>query len=166
MIFFFKKQILGITCLKNFLFAILFFPLLLSLLFSSFTYLFLKFLHQNIIDLQCCLKVYSKVDQLYLYIYPVFKRVFSHIGHYRILRRVPFAIPSVQFNRSFVSDSFATPWTVASQASLSITNSRSLLKLMSLESEMPSYHLIVNHPLLLLLAQMVKDLPAMQETSV
>ena len=52
------------------------------------------------------------------------------------------------------------------QASLSITNSWSLLKLMSLESEMPSYHLIVYHPLLLLLAQMVKDLPAMQETPV
>ena len=36
---------------------------------------------------------------------------------------------------------FATPWTAARQASLSITNSRSLLKLMSIESEMPSNHL-------------------------
>ena len=44
----------------------------------------------------------------------------------------------------------ATPWTVAPQASLSITNSQSLLKLMSIESVMPSYHLILCHPLLLL----------------
>ena len=45
---------------------------------------------------------------------------------------------------------FVTPWTAAHQASLSITNSRSLLKLMSTESVMPSNHLILCHPLLLL----------------
>ena len=45
---------------------------------------------------------------------------------------------------------FATPWTVARQASLSITNSWSLLNLMSIESVMPSNHLILCHPLLLL----------------
>ena len=45
---------------------------------------------------------------------------------------------------------FETPWTAASQASLSITNSRSSLKLMSIESVMPSNHLILCHPLLLL----------------
>ena len=44
---------------------------------------------------------------------------------------------------------FATPWTAAHQASLSIINSRSLLKLMSIESVMPSNHLILCHPLLL-----------------
>ena len=43
----------------------------------------------------------------------------------------------------------ATPWTAACQASLSITNSRSLLKLMSIEPLMPSNHLILCHPLLL-----------------
>ena len=43
---------------------------------------------------------------------------------------------------------FETPWTVACQASLSITNSQSLLKLMSIESVMPSNHLIFCHPLL------------------
>ena len=43
----------------------------------------------------------------------------------------------------------ATPWTVAHQASLSITNSRSLLKLMSIKLVMPSSHLILCHPLLL-----------------
>ena len=45
---------------------------------------------------------------------------------------------------------FSTPWTAAGQASLSIINSRSLLKLMSIESVMPSNHLILCHPLLLL----------------
>ena len=45
---------------------------------------------------------------------------------------------------------FATPWSAARQASLSFTNSRSLLKLMSIESVMPSSHLILCHPLLLL----------------
>ena len=44
---------------------------------------------------------------------------------------------------------FVTPWTAAHQASLSITNSQSLLKLMSIESVMPSSHFIFCHPLLL-----------------
>ena len=44
---------------------------------------------------------------------------------------------------------FETPWTTARQASLSITNSWSLLKLISIESVMPSNHLILCHPLLL-----------------
>ena len=57
-------------------------------------------------------------------------------------------ISSVQFSRSVVSD-FATPWTAAHQASLSRTNSQSLLKFMSIESVMPSCHLIFCHPLLL-----------------
>ena len=45
---------------------------------------------------------------------------------------------------------FATPWTAACQASLSITSSWSLPKLMSIESVMPSNHLVLCHPLLLL----------------
>ena len=45
---------------------------------------------------------------------------------------------------------FVTPWTAALQASLSITNSQSLLKLMSIELVMPSNHLILCRPLLLL----------------
>ena len=45
---------------------------------------------------------------------------------------------------------FATPWTAARQSSLSITNTQSLLKLMSIELVMPSNHLILCHPLLLL----------------
>ena len=45
---------------------------------------------------------------------------------------------------------FVTPWSAARQASLSITNSRSSLKLMSIESVMPSSHLILCRPILLL----------------
>ena len=58
-------------------------------------------------------------------------------------------ISSVQFSRSAVSDS-ATPWTAPCQASLFITNSRSLLKLKAIELVMPSNHLILCRPLLLL----------------
>ena len=57
---------------------------------------------------------------------------------------------SVQFSRSVMSDSLQPPWTAARQASVSSTNSWSLLKLMSVESVMPSNHLILCHPLLLL----------------
>ena len=53
-----------------------------------------------------------------------------------------------QFSHSVVSDS-ATPWTAACQASLSITNSWSLSKLMFIESVMPSNHFILCHPLLI-----------------
>ena len=58
---------------------------------------------------------------------------------------------SVEF--SLVAQSCPThcnPWTAAHQASLSITNSQSLLKLMSIELVMPSNHLILCHPLFLL----------------
>ena len=63
--------------------------------------------------------------------------------------RKQYNIDSVdQFSWSVVSNS-ATPWTAAPQASLPITNSLSLLKLMSMESVMPSNHLILFCPLLL-----------------
>ena len=55
---------------------------------------------------------------------------------------------SLQFSCSVVSNS-ATPWTAACQASLSMTNSQSLLKVMSIESVMPANHLILCHSLLL-----------------
>ena len=54
---------------------------------------------------------------------------------------------SVQFSHSVVSDS-VTPWTAVHQASVSITNPWSLLKLRSIESVMPSNHLIFCHLLL------------------
>ena len=57
----------------------------------------------------------------------------------------------IQFSsvQAFNLQLFETPWTAACQPSLSITNSRSLLKLMSIESVIPSNHLILCHPLLL-----------------
>ena len=58
-----------------------------------------------------------------------------------------FQFSSVQFSHSVMSNS-ATPWTSAHQASLFITNSWSLLKLMSTVSVMPCNHLILCHPLL------------------
>ena len=59
-------------------------------------------------------------------------------------------VPQFSSVQSFSCVRFiATPWTIARQASLSITNSRSLFKLISIESMMPSNHLILCHPLLL-----------------
>ena len=60
-----------------------------------------------------------------------------------------FAAPFLQFSHSVMSDT-VTPWTAALQASLSLTNSRSLLKLMCIKSVIPSNHLILCCPLLLL----------------
>ena len=78
--------------------------------------------------------------------------LFLHLLHWQVILyhlgspRAP--ISSVQ-SLSLVQ-LFATPWTAAHQASLSITNSQSLLKLMSIESVMPSNHLILCRPLFLL----------------
>ena len=69
--------------------------------------------------------------------------------HFRTFLTNVFLNSSVQFSRSVVSDS-ATPWTAARQASLSITNSRSTPRLMSIELVMPSSHLILCCSLLLL----------------
>ena len=66
----------------------------------------------------------------------------------KYLNFYPFQFSSVQLLSHVPL--FATPWTTARQASLSITNSRSLPKLMSIELVMPSNHLILCHPLLLL----------------
>ena len=68
--------------------------------------------------------------------------------HFENINRV-LKFSSVQFRCSVIW-LFATPWIAAHQASLSITNSQSLLKLMSIESVMPSSHLILCHPLILL----------------
>ena len=59
---------------------------------------------------------------------------------------------SVQLSCSVMSNSFATPWIAAHQSFLSITSSQSLLKLMSIQSVMPSNHLILCCPILLLLS--------------
>ena len=60
-----------------------------------------------------------------------------------------YVLDSVRFSCSVLSDS-VNPWTAARLASLSTTNSRSLCKLVSIESMMPSNHLILCHPLLFL----------------
>ena len=65
--------------------------------------------------------------------------------HLLLGRKASTNLSSVQFSHSVVSDRFfATPWTAAHQASLSITNYWSLIKLMSIELVMPSNHLILS----------------------
>ena len=76
----------------------------------------------------------------------LFKYIFNNM-HF-VLYTIIYAYQSVQ-SLSHVQV-FSTPWIVAHQASLSITNSWSLLKLLSIESVMPSNHLILCFPLLLL----------------
>ena len=92
----------------------------------------------NTIHIGCCphalpLSVSLVVNGLYLY--DTLVKTNEPISSVQLLSRVQF---------------FVTPWTAACQASLSLTNSRSLLKLMSIESMVPSNHLILCHPLLLL----------------
>ena len=73
----------------------------------------------------------------------------EHHLTYMMCVYIAYLFSSVQVSHSVISDS-VTPWTAAHQASLSITNSWSLPKLMCMESVMPSNHLILCHPLLLL----------------
>ena len=83
-------------------------------------------------------------QMLYFYCYSIKLKLIYSMGYLEMC--------SVQFS-SVQSLScvqlFATPWISACQPSLSITNSRSLLKLMSIKSVIPSNHLILCHPLLL-----------------
>ena len=55
--------------------------------------------------MSCQFLLYSKVNQLYRYIYPLFFRFFSHIGHYRVLSRVPCAIQQVLISYLFFFNS-------------------------------------------------------------
>ena len=73
------------------------------------------------------------------------KQSSSDISYTKLLAAQGFSSVTQSYVRLFV-----TPWTAACQASLSITNSQSLLKLMSIESMMPSNHFILCHPLLFL----------------
>ena len=80
-------------------------------------------------------------------------RVFSSGSSHQVAKVLEFQLESVQFNSVQLLSHvqlFTTPWTVAHQASLSITNPQSLLKLMSTESVIPFNHLILCHLLLLL----------------
>ena len=76
---------------------------------------------------------------------------FAYVPLYRWGYRYRVYSPSGQFSSlTQLCPTLCDPWITACQASLSITNSRSLLKLLSIESVMPSSHLILCHPLLLL----------------
>ena len=84
----------------------------------------------------------------FIAVFDIFSRLW--VDNNLCFQHLTYCLPGdVQFSLSVVSD-FATPWIAAHQASLSITNSWSSLKLMSIESVMPSSHLILCHPLLLL----------------
>ena len=77
---------------------------------------------------------------------PVHCYTFKHIRRIALLREKEVSSSVQSLSRVQL---FVTPWTAAHQASLSITNSQSLLRLMSIESVMPSNHLILCHPCLL-----------------
>ena len=72
---------------------------------------------------------------------PISQFILSPLGIHTFVFYFCLQISSAQFSHFIMSDS-ATPWTAACQASLSITNSWKLLKLMSIKSVMPSNHLI------------------------
>ena len=100
-----------------------------------------------------------KWDKNHTYIHTQNKTptVCFHLVNTQVLGKSPYPsfqckwyFSSVQFSHSVVSDSLRPYGTAARQASLSVTHSRSLLKLMSIESVMPSNHLILCRPLLLL----------------
>ena len=80
----------------------------------------------------------NEMTQLYVHISPLPRGPLSHPSQFSSVQ----SLSHVQL--------FATPWTAACQASLSIANSQNLLKLVSIESVMPSNNLILCHPLLLL----------------
>ena len=80
----------------------------------------------------------------YIYVY-----IFNFLQFYHHPNYISFSYLLVQFS-SVMSNYFVTLWTATLQASLSITNSWNLLKLMSIELVMPSNHLILCSPLLLL----------------
>ena len=105
-----------------------------------------QFLNGKINRYPAYLECRDNLDSTYSHENRSYKGQCSALHFQLISMRIRVLFSSVQCSRSVVSDS-ATPWTAARQASLSITNSRSLLKLMSIESMMPSNHLILCLPL-------------------
>ena len=93
--------------------------------------------------------LFYRKNSLLFYLEPDHWVLVICVGWGRGLRVTLSCISSVQSSHSVVSDS-ATPWIAARQASLSITNSQSSLRLTSIKSVMPSSHLIFCRPLFLL----------------
>ena len=108
------------------------------------------FVHKSLISLSgnLCFKTIILVLMLIVAGLVIISRPHELNGYFHLIFTIRGLFNSVQ-SLSRVS-LFATPWTAARQASLSITSSRSLPRLMSIESVMPSSHLILCHPLLLL----------------
>ena len=95
--------------------------------------------------LKCCIQYASKCGKLA--VTTGLEKVSFHSNPKEGQCQRVFQLPYSSLSRVQL---FATPWTEAHQASLSITNSQSLLKFMSIESVMPSNHLILCCPLLFL----------------
>ena len=140
----------------------------ISIKFPDFdSYTFVIIFYWSIVDLQCCLNYcYTENWFSHTYIYILFlKKIIFHYGLSQDIEHTSLCsnilllykrnVLFLQFS-SVQSLSgvrlFVTPWTSARQDSLSITNSQSLPKSMSIESVMPSNHLILCHPFLLLLS--------------
>ena len=99
---------------------------------------------------QCCAPAFllQELDSLSLYPFP---RIFCSSLKSHTFVKLVFIRDQIRSDQSLSRVGlFATPWIAARQASLSITNSRSSLRLTSIESVMPSSHLILWRPLLLL----------------
>ena len=130
-------------------FQIFFLSLFLSCLLWSYHYTYVGMLN-------CLSKIYKESEDMpwirrkYLqivYLINTYMRIKSSCNLFG-KQIISFQFSSVQLlSRVWL---FATPWITARQASLSITNSRSSLRLTSIESVMPSIHLILCRPLLLL----------------
>ena len=75
------------------------------------------------------------------------KNLSKHLSHNEILNILPLRLKISSVQLLICVRLFVTPWTAVCQASLSITNSQSLLQLMAIESVMPSHHLVLGHPL-------------------
>ena len=106
---------------------------------------------QYVLQLSCLCsfknKATGKSCSSWITLHPISSGSPNHVGIQRKDDWLP--TPSVSSVQSLSRVRlFATPWIAARQASLSITNSRSLLRLVSIESMMPSSHLILCHPLL------------------
>ena len=106
----------------------------LLILFSAPTFLLFYFYY----EILSCSKFFSLFKSLFILIIPYFK----YYWNFKSLVSSVQSLSRVQL--------FATPWITALQASLSITNSQSLLKLIPIKSVMPSSHFILCRPLLLL----------------